>query len=150
LLYGYPNDCGLPAIPFAQLNGALQYLKTQPEGCAPATMACPALDLGSDVAYCQWTSANPLRGPSATLGWVYQSVQAGNAFQAGPQISVPTIILSNTTDTVVDPSKHNCSKFSGECKVVQFADYGHELLALASDREAPIGQIRTWLKAHMK
>jgi alpha-beta hydrolase superfamily lysophospholipase len=149
LLMGLPNDCGAPAIDFAGLKGAYDYLMTQGDGCADRSMTCPDQGLVTDDAYCAYTAASPLHGPQSTVGWVFESIKAGAQFQAGPPVAVPTLILSNTNDVVVDASLHTCSKFSGRCNVVQYTDRGHEMLA-GAERAEPIAQIRTFIKSILK
>jgi alpha-beta hydrolase superfamily lysophospholipase len=149
LLLGYPNECGLPAIDFAGLNGALQYLRSLPPGCPARTPSCPDPSLGTDEAYCNYTEHSPLWGPDATIGWLNQGFEAQAAFAAGPAITVPTLILSDPTDQVVDASKHACvPPFVGDCSVEQFPGYGHELLATGQRADA-IAKIRDYLKAHI-
>lgn len=149
LLYGYPNECGLPAIDFAGLYGALLYLQSLPDGCPPRTPSCPDPTLGTDEAYCNYTEHSPLWAPDSTFGWLNQGFTAQAAFAAGPAITVPTLILSDPHDQVVDASKHVCAApFAGECSVVQFPDYGHELFA-TGERANTIAQARQFLLAHM-
>jgi hypothetical protein len=147
LLYGLPNNCGLPAIDFSALNGALQYLKTLPDGCPDKPMTCPDPTLTTDDAYCAYTASNPLHGPEATFGWLLQSYLAQGTFAAGAPVTVPTLILSDPKDQVVDATKHTCSMFTGDCTVTQYPDYGHELFA-TSDRKDPISRVRAFIKKH--
>jgi alpha-beta hydrolase superfamily lysophospholipase len=150
LLYGLPNDCGLPAIDFAGLYGALTYLQSLPDGCPPRQPSCPDPALGTDEAYCNYTEHSPLWTPDPTFGWLNQGFLAQAAFAAGSAINVPTLILSDPNDHVVDASKHVCAApFAGECNVVQFPNYGHELFA-TGERANAIAQARQFLLAHMQ
>lgn len=147
LLYGYPNDCGLPAIDFAGLRGALDYLRAQPEGCRidPSDIdGCPYADLGMDEKYCRYVFGHKLRTPDFTFGWLNQAFTAQGELYDGVAIDMPTLILSDPNDQVVDASTHVCAppvSASGDCSVATYADFGHELLA-ASKRAKPIGEIR--------
>jgi len=146
LLYGYPNECGLPAIDFAALNGALQYLKTQPPGCETRPAACPAPELTTHDELCWYAEDHALHGPEATFGWLNQGFVSQGELYAGVTIDMPTLILSNTNDTIVDPAKHVCAApFGDDCQLVTYTDYGHELLTSAN-RSEPIGVIRAFLR----
>jgi len=146
LLYGYPNECGLPPIDFAGLQGALQYLQGQPEGCDTRPAACPFPELTTSDASCWYAEDHPLHGPEATFGWLNQAFIAQGELYAGAAIDIPTLILSNTNDTIVDPSKHVCAApFGSDCALATYTDYGHELLTSA-DRAEPLGVIRAFIK----
>lgn len=146
LLFGYPNECGLPAIDFAALQGALQYLQAQPEGCDTRPAACPFPELTTSEASCWYAEDHPLHGPEATFGWLNQAFIAQCELYAGATIEMPTLILSNTNDTIVDPSKHVCeAPFGSDCQLATYTDYGHELLTSA-DRAEPLGVIRSFLR----
>ena len=146
LFYGYPNDCGLPAIDFPALQGALQYLQAQPEGCETRPAACPFPELTTSDASCWYAEDHPLHGPEATFGWLNQAFIAQSELYAGATIDMPTLILSNTNDAIVDPSKHTCAApFGSDCSVVTYTSYGHELLTSAN-RAEPIAVIRGFLR----
>lgn len=146
LFYGYPNDCGLGPIDFAGLQGALQYLRAQPEGCATKPAACPAPELTTDEDYCWYAESHALHGPEATFGWLNQSFTAQGTLYGGPTIDMPTLILTNTNDTIVDPSKHVCAApFGADCQVESYTDRGHELLT-GVERADAIGVIRAFIR----
>jgi pimeloyl-ACP methyl ester carboxylesterase len=147
LLYGYPNDCGLPPIDFAGLQSALGYLQAQPEGCRidpSAIDGCPYADLGMDEKYCRYVFGHRLHAPDFTFGWLNQAFRAQAELYQGVAIDLPTLILSDPNDQVVDASTHVCAppiSASESCSVATYADFGHELLA-ASKRAKPIGEVR--------
>lgn len=147
LIYGYPNDCGMPPIDFAGLRSALEYLKRQPEGCPidPSDIAgCPYADLGMDKQYCRYVFGHRLHTPDFTFGWLNRAFAAQAELYAGKSIALPTLILSDPNDQVVDASTHVCAppiSDSGSCFVTTYTDFGHELLA-ASKRAKPIADIR--------
>lgn len=147
LFMGLPNDCGAPPIDFAGLNAVLQILPQLPEGCQTKPPACDTLvpSLTTDDAYCSYAEGHPLHAPESTFGWLNQAMIAQGELYGGAAIDMPTLILSNTNDNVVDASKHVCAApFGADCELVTYTDRGHELLT-GLERADAIGEIRAFL-----
>lgn len=149
LLFGYPNNCGLPAIDFAGLKGAFQYLHTLADGCVGSNFACPAPYVTTDDGYCFYSANHPLKGPDPTFGWLKEAFTGTATFAQAAKIAAPTVIFSNSNDLVVDPTTHTCAQFSGACSVIVYPSYGHELLT-GLKRDEPIQEMRKFIKDHLE
>ncbi|MFW5740044.1 MAG: hypothetical protein ACOC1F_06725, partial [Myxococcota bacterium] len=147
LLMGAPPDCGAPPIDFAGLKMLFQYLYSLPPGCPKWPENCPNPVIGDDAEYCTYTTTHPLQGPQATFGWLYQSYVAQMTFAASGSVDVPTLILSDPNDGVVDATKHSCDLFGQDCSVSAYPGYGHELFT-TSLRAGPIGELRNFITTH--
>lgn len=159
VLYGYPNNCGLPAIDFAGLNGLfqyLQYLNAYAPGCQPDDVTaasfdpCPDPVLTTDEGYCDYYYHNPKRAPASTFGWLFSSFMSQMYYAQTPvNVNVPVLLMTNGNDGIVDSSAHVCAgPIAGDCEVATFPGFGHELLSSA-DRREPIAKIREFISAHI-
>jgi alpha-beta hydrolase superfamily lysophospholipase len=163
LLKGLPNDCGITdKIDFAGLNGALQYLRSRPEGCPKRRYKWDP-ELTDDEAYGTWAQGHRLHGRESTFGWLFQSFQAQRAFAADNKINTPTLILVDPHDKVID-AKKAVQEFNTDesdaicnsifdpitCEVRLFEDKSqtHELF-IRVGRSAPIAAVRSFLEEQM-
>ncbi len=162
LLVGLPINCGLDKIDFAGLNGALQYLRSLPDGCPKRDYTWDP-ELTDDEAYGTWVQGHRLHGRESTFGWLFQSFQAQHAFAADNKINTPTLILVDRHDKVID-AKKAIQEFNPDgsdalcnsifdpvtCEVRLFDDISqtHELF-IRVERSAPIAAVRSFLEEQM-
>ena len=138
-----PASCEDPTGQF--FLGVFQQLQAVAnDGCSDFEFACPFPVLTDDDAFCEFIKDHPNNGTSATMGWLAASFAAIDAFEAGPAIDVPTLILSNPADVIVDGAKHTCDRFVGECQVETFETPAHELLTGLARPDA-LAAIRAFL-----
>ncbi len=106
LLQGLPNDCGAPAIDFAGLRNAFEYLYTLDDGCQTGRDPIAACTFGgpdfagttTDFDYCVWSESHSLAGVSPTMGWV--AAMYDGIAQLTPDMDVPTLILATPIDPI--------------------------------------------------
>jgi alpha-beta hydrolase superfamily lysophospholipase len=114
-------------------------------GCTDFGFECPAQTLTTDDALCEFINDHPMSGPSPTMGWLSAAFAGQDAFNAGPEIDAPTLILANPNDTIVSGSAQNCDKFSGDCERIEINIVAHELLT-SLEKPLAIKPIRRFLR----
>ncbi len=119
------------------------------KGCNDFGFECPLPVLTDNDAFCEFISEHPRSGPAPSMGYLSAAFAAHDAFNQGPAIAVPTLILSNPNDVIVDGSTHTCDKFSGPCEVITYETPAHELLTGLRRADA-VSAIREYLGSRMQ